>query len=140
MVPDKCGKCGKIVPVMVVAGNAALSIFQIVVGMMTGSKGLLADGIHSGTDVLTSVMVIVTVGLSERKSDEKHPWGRGKSEFLGAVFAYTLLLYISIMILYDSGKAILSGHVHPPHGAARRGIDLPPSAHRPGDDFYYAHA
>jgi len=118
MVSDKCVKCGKMVPMMVVVGNATLSIFQIIVGVMTGSKGLLADGIHSGTDVLTSVMVIITVGLSERKSDEKHPWGRGKSEFLGAVFAYALLLYISIMILIDSSKAILSGHVHPPHGAA----------------------
>jgi len=118
MVPDKCVKCGKIVPIMVVVGNATLSAFQIVVGMMTGSKGLLADGIHSGADVLTSVMVIVTVGLSDRKSDDKHPWGRGKAEFLGAVFAYAMLLYISIMILIDSTMAIFSGHVHPPHGAA----------------------
>src|SRR5208283_4902312 len=104
MVPDKCVKCGQLVPVMVVVGNATLSIFQIIIGIMTGSKGLLADGIHSGTDVLTSLMVIITVGLSRRKSDEKHPWGRGKAEFLGAVFAYALLLYISIMILIDSGQ------------------------------------
>jgi len=85
---------------------------------MTGSKGLLADGIHSGTDVLTSLMVIITVGLSQRKSDEKHPWGRGKAEFLGAVFAYALLLYISIMILIDSTHALFSKNLHPPHAAA----------------------
>ena len=118
MAPDKCVKCGKVVPVMVVVGNATLSAFQIIIGTLTGSKGLLADGIHSGTDVLTSVMVIITVGLSQRKSDKKHPWGRGKAEFLGALFAYALLLYISIMILFDSGAVILSGKMHPPHAAA----------------------
>ncbi len=103
---------------MVVVGNATLSLFQIIIGIMTGSKGLLADGIHSGTDVLTSLMVIITVGLSQRKSDEKHPWGRGKAEFLGAVFAYALLLYISIMILIDSTHALFSKNLHPPHAAA----------------------
>ncbi|MBF0489286.1 MAG: cation transporter [Candidatus Omnitrophica bacterium] len=118
MIPDKCVKCGKIVPVMVVFGNCMLSVFQIIVGVLTGSKGLLADGIHSGADVLTSLMVIITVGLSNQKSDSKHPWGRGKAEFLGALFAYTLLGYISIMILIDSSKVILSGEIHPPHGAA----------------------
>ena len=118
MVPDKCVKCGRVVPVMVVVGNATLSLFQIIICIMTGSKGLLADGIHSGTDVLTSLMVIITVGLSQRKSDEKHPWGRGKAEFLGAVFAYALLLYISIMILIDSTHALFSKNLHPPHAAA----------------------
>ena len=118
MVEEKCVKCGRVVPVMVVVGNATLSLFQIIIGIMTGSKGLLADGIHSGTDVLTSVMVIITVGLSRRKSDDKHPWGRGKAEFLGAVFAYALLLYISIMILIDATRAMFSKNIHPPHGAA----------------------
>ncbi|MBF0521952.1 MAG: cation transporter [Candidatus Omnitrophica bacterium] len=118
MIEQKCIRCGKVVPWMVLAGNTLLSGFQIFIGTMAGSKGLIADGIHSGTDVLTTLMVIITVGLSERKSDKKHPWGRGKAEFLGAVFAYTLLLYIAFVILFDSGKALLGGHIHPPHAAA----------------------
>ncbi|MBF0531979.1 MAG: cation transporter [Candidatus Omnitrophica bacterium] len=117
-VPEKCVKCGKVVPWMVLVGNTTLSVFQIFVGTMAGSKGLIADGIHSGTDVLTTLMVIITVSLSERKSDKQHPWGRGKAEFLGAVFAYALLLYIAIMILFDAGKVLISGNIHPPHAAA----------------------
>ncbi|MBF0384273.1 MAG: cation transporter [Candidatus Omnitrophica bacterium] len=118
MIQNKCVKCAKTVPWMVLLGNTTLSAFQIIVGTLAGSKGLIADGIHSGTDVLCTIMVIITVGLSEKKSDKKYPWGRGKSEFLGAVFAYTLLLYIAIVILWDAGLAIASGNIHPPHPAA----------------------
>ncbi|MBF0479894.1 MAG: cation transporter [Candidatus Omnitrophica bacterium] len=115
---EKCVKCAKTVPWMVLMGNLTLSLFQIYIGYMAKSKGLVADGIHSGTDVVTTVMVIITVALSSHKDDKKYPWGLGKSEFLGAVFAYILLLGISIMILFDAIKVILSGVIHPPHMAA----------------------
>ncbi|MBF0569190.1 MAG: cation transporter [Candidatus Omnitrophica bacterium] len=115
---DKCIRCGKIVPWVVLMGNLTLAIFQIYVGYVAKSKGLVADGIHSGTDVVTTMMVIVTVALSSHKDDKKYPWGLGKSEFLGAVFAYVLLFGISVMILVDALAVITSGVIRPPHMAA----------------------
>lgn len=115
---DKCVRCGKMVPWMVLLGNATLSIFQIYVGFIAKSKGLIADGIHSGADVATTLMVIITVRLSNHRNDEKYPWGLGKSEFLGASFAYIILLGIAFMILIDALRAILSGVIRPPHMAA----------------------
>ncbi|MBF0503612.1 MAG: cation transporter [Candidatus Omnitrophica bacterium] len=115
---EKCVRCGKIVPWVVLLGNLTLAIFQIYVGHIAKSKGLVADGIHSGTDVVTTIMVIITVALSRHKDDKKYPWGLGKSEFLGAVFAYVLLFFISVMILVDAIVVITSGVIHPPHMAA----------------------
>ena len=115
---DKCVRCGKIVPWVVLAGNLTLAVFQIYVGTVAKSKGLVADGIHSGTDVVTTIMVIITMGLSSHKDDKKYPWGLGKSEFLGAVFAYILLFGIAVMILIDAIVVIFSGVIHPPHMAA----------------------
>lgn len=118
MMQEKCVKCGKMVPWMVLLGNSVLSLFQIYIGYVAKSKGLIADGIHSGTDVVTTLMVIITVGLSSHRNDKKYPWGLGKSEFVGAVFAYGLLLGIAGMILWDAIKVITSGVIHPPHMAA----------------------
>ena len=115
---EKCVRCGKVVPWIVLLGNLTLAIFQIYVGYVAKSKGLIADGFHSGTDVITTVMVIITVKLSSHKDDKKYPWGLGKSEFLGAVFAYILLFGISVMILIDAVAVIFSGVIHPPHMAA----------------------
>ena len=115
---QKCVKCGKLVPWVVLLGNLTLALFQIYVGHVAKSKGLVADGIHSGTDVVTTIVVIITVALSNHKDDKRYPWGLGKSEFLGAVFAYVLLFLISVMILTDAIKVIFSGVIHPPHMAA----------------------
>ncbi|MBF0123281.1 MAG: cation transporter [Candidatus Omnitrophica bacterium] len=115
---EKCIRCGKVVPWVVLVGNLTLAIFQIYIGYVANSKGLVADGFHSATDVVTTVMVIITVTLSGHKDDKKYPWGLGKSEFLGAVFAYVLLFGISVMILIDAIAVIMSGVIHPPHMAA----------------------
>ncbi len=115
---EKCIKCGKVVPWVVLLGNLTLALFQIYVGYVANSKGLIADGFHSGTDVITTVIVIITVKLSSHKDDKKYPWGLGKSEFLGAVFAYLLLFGIASMILIDAVAVIVRGVIHPPHMAA----------------------
>jgi len=117
---EKCIRCSKIVPWVVLLGNATLALFQIYIGYVAKSKGLVADGIHSGTDVVTTLMVIITVGLSRHRDDKKYPWGLGKSEFLGAVFAYVLLLGIACMILLDALAVIASGVIHPPHTTSVR--------------------
>jgi len=115
---EKCIKCGKMVPWMVLCGNSVLTLFQLYVGYVAKSKGLVADGIHSGADVVCTLMVIITVALSERKNDKAHPWGYGKAESLGALMAYMTLLAIACMILVDAFAALLSGVTHPPHWAA----------------------
>lgn len=115
---EKCVKCGQIVPWMVLCGNAVMMFFQLYIGYVSGSKGLVADGIHSGTDVVCTLMVIITMGFSNRKSDKSHPWGYGKAESLGAVLAYVALVCIAAMILIDALGAIITGDLRPPQWVA----------------------
>ncbi|MBF0618636.1 MAG: cation transporter [Candidatus Omnitrophica bacterium] len=112
---DKCVRCGRIVPWICFLGNSTLTLFKIYIGYVSGSKGLIADGIHSGTDVIATLMVIVTLAISGKKEDKTHPWGYGKAEFLGAALVYMVLLGIALLILYDAVEVILSGQIHPPH-------------------------
>lgn len=115
---EKCIRCGKMVPWVCFFGNATLTLFKIYIGHVSGSKGLVADGLHSGTDVLATTMVLITLAISSRRDDKAHPWGHGKAEFMGAVLVYAILLFIAGVILYDAAEVIKSGIIHPPHMVA----------------------
>ena len=115
---QKCIDCGKRVPWVIFFGNTILSAFQIFVGLVSGSKGLVADGAHSGADVVAALMMMISLGISGREDDETHPWGHGKIEFASALLIYTILVVLAIVLLIDAGEAIISGHVKPPHMAA----------------------
>ncbi|MBF0252850.1 MAG: cation transporter [Candidatus Omnitrophica bacterium] len=112
---DKCIKCGKMVPWVCFFGNSLLAIFKTFVGIVSGSKGLVADGMHSASDVLATIMVLISLRIAGRKDDHTHPWGHGKVEFAGALMVYTILLSLSILLFNDALKAIIAGELKPPH-------------------------
>jgi len=111
----KCQRCAKKIPWVAFAGNAILAVFKVFVGVVSGSKGLIADGMHSGSDVLATIMVLISLKIGERDDDEHHPWGYGKVEFAGALFVYTILFIISIILFYDAILVMIEGNQKPPH-------------------------
>jgi len=115
---EKCIRCGKAIPMVCFFGHTTLAIFKTVVGALAGSKGLVADGLHSGSDIIATVMVMITLRISGKKDDDSHPWGHGKSEFIGAIIVYAILLAIAIVIFCDATRSILSGNKRPPHMVA----------------------
>ena len=48
---------------------------QISVGMLTGSKGLVADGVHSIADSFASAFILVSLNIAEKPQDQDHPYG-----------------------------------------------------------------
>ncbi|MDE6353156.1 MAG: cation transporter, partial [Muribaculaceae bacterium] len=60
--------------------NAVLAFLKIVAGIFGRSTAMLADGVHSLTDFVTDVIVIVFMGLSHRKANSKYSYGHGKYE------------------------------------------------------------
>ncbi|MBU1924268.1 MAG: cation diffusion facilitator family transporter [Candidatus Omnitrophica bacterium] len=111
----KCVKCGKFVPWVCFFGNSTLALFKLSVGFVSGSKGLIADGMHSASDVLATAMVLISLRIADRKDDHTHPWGHGKIEFAGAVMVYSVLLALSIFLFQDALRGIIEGTVKPPH-------------------------
>ncbi len=111
---DKCEQCGKNVPWVCFFGNSLLAIFKTFVGIVSGSKGLVADGMHSASDVLATIMVLISLKIAGRKDDDTHPWGHGKVEFAGALMVYTILLILSLFLFHDAVKAIIAGDLKAP--------------------------
>lgn len=112
---DKCLRCGKIVPWVCFFGNITLAGFKIFVGIISGSKGLVADGLHSASDIIATVMVLISLAIAGKKDDKTHPWGHGKVEFAGALIVYAILLVLSIYLFQDALRSIIGGRLKPPH-------------------------
>ncbi len=98
------------------AGNVFLCVFKVIVGVISGSLAVIADALHSGADVLVSVVAIITVYLAKRPADKTHPYGHGKTEFIGGVFVGIILLVGASFITVSSiGHLLKSAHQPPPH-------------------------
>ncbi len=89
-----------------------LGIIKIIVGLLASSAALVADGIHSLSDLFTDVMVIVVLRLSHQAPDRDHPWGHGRFETIGTVILGVILAAVGVLIAYDSIMRLLSDTVH----------------------------
>ena len=79
-----------------------LTLFKLVVGVMTGSLGILAEVAHSGLDLVAALVTLVAVRLSGRPADQEHMYGHGKIENLSALFETVLLLATCAWIIYEA--------------------------------------
>jgi cation diffusion facilitator family transporter len=92
----------------VVAATLLVSI-KLVVGLLSNSLGVLAEAIHSGTDLAAALLTFFAVRVAVRPADRDHPYGHGKAEHLSALGESVILIAASLAI---AGESIfrLSGH------------------------------
>jgi cation diffusion facilitator family transporter len=102
------------VPLVSVAVNAALASIKILAGFFGNSYALIADGIESTADIVTSLVVWGGLRVSVAPADERHPYGYGKAEALSGIVASLALLAAAAMIAVQSVREILTPH-HLPH-------------------------
>ncbi len=85
-----------------VVAAIGLTAMKLVVGIMTGSLGILAEAAHSGLDLVAALVTFFAVRLSGKPADEEHTYGHGKIENLSALFETLLLLATCVWIIYES--------------------------------------
>lgn len=96
------------------AVNASLAGLKIIGGVFGNSYALIADGIESTADIVTSLVVWAGLRVAETPANERHPYGYGKAEALAGVIAALALLAAAAMIAVQSVYEILTPH-HLPH-------------------------
>src|SRR5512146_1554161 len=79
-----------------------LTTFKIIVGILTGSLGILAEAAHSGLDLVAALVTFFAVRISGKPADEEHRYGHGKIENLSALFETVLLLITAVWIIYEA--------------------------------------
>ncbi len=96
---------------MIISGLLAVS--KILVGWQAGSQAVIADGVESATDVLTSLAVLVSLGIAIRPPDEEHPYGHGRFEILTGLMLGHVLTVTGVIIGWRSIVVMLGPHRTP---------------------------
>ena len=85
-----------------VAAAVGLTTMKVVVGIATGSLGILAEAAHSGLDLVAAIMTFLAVKFASEPPDPTHLYGHGKVENLSALFETLLLLLTCVWIVYEA--------------------------------------
>ncbi len=93
-----------------VATNIALAVVKSLVGLITGSMALFADGIHSVSDTATDVVVLLGVQLGAKEPDPEHPYGHGRLETFAAAIVAIVLVVVGGLMIRQASLAIVRSH------------------------------
>ncbi len=98
-----------------IAMNICLSVVKFVVGFLVGSMSLVADGVHSLSDMATDAVVLLGVHFGSKEPDQSHPYGHGRIETFSAVFIALFLVFVGLAMIYYAAVDIAKGTVIYPH-------------------------
>ena len=85
-----------------VVAAICLTAFKVIVGLLTGSLGILAEAAHSGLDLVAALVTFFSVRISSKEPDVQHNYGHGKVENLSALFETLLLLGTCVWIVFEA--------------------------------------
>ena len=88
------------VAMLSVASNTALIVLKIAVGLLIGSVAVLSEAIHSGVDLVASLIALFAVRKASEAADERHPYGHGKFENISGTIEAVLIFVAAVWIIY----------------------------------------
>ncbi len=93
-----------------VVAAVALTGMKLVVGLATGSLGILSEALHSALDLVAALVTLFAIRASARPADSRHPFGHGKVENLSALFETVLLLLTCGWIVNEAVHRLAGGN------------------------------
>ncbi len=90
--------------------NIVLSVLKCVVGIAVASLSLFADGIHSLSDCLTDIAVLVGIHLGAKEADSEHPFGHGRQETFATAVIALVLIAVGAGMIYKASMDIAKMH------------------------------
>lgn len=101
----------KVASISVIVAVVLVSM-KLLVGVATGSLGILSEALHSALDFLAALITWVSVKLSDKPADSDHNFGHGKIENFSALLEALLLLATCAWIVYEALSRLFSGNTH----------------------------
>ena len=84
---------------------------KMAAGILFGSAGLVADGVHSLTDIFGSAAVLIGLRVSLRPADVEHPYGHSKAESIAELVVAFIIISTGFLIIYESASALFAQRV-----------------------------
>lgn len=95
-----------------VFASTVLTLSKAIIGLLTGSLGIISEAGHSFLDLLATLMTYFAVRISDKPADEEHHFGHAKVESVTALIETGLLFVLSFLVLWKAGSYILFGSAH----------------------------
>lgn len=102
----KLGERGAIISII---AYICLSIIKLVIGYMSDSAALKADGLNNTTDIIASIAVLIGLKLSQRPPDKDHGYGHWKSETIASMIASFIMVVVGLQVLIDAITSMFQG-------------------------------
>lgn len=97
--------------------NIILSGYKLLVGILGRSTAMIADAIHSFSDVLTTVIVMISLTISNKPADKEHPYGHGRAESIAAKILGLALIVVSFTVAKAGIESFFKSPVVPSKSA-----------------------
>ena len=88
-----------------------ITVLKFIVGISTGSLGILSEAAHSGLDLVAAAITLMSVRVSDKPADAEHQYGHGKVENFSAFIETGLLLLTCVWIVYEAVNRLFFHHV-----------------------------
>lgn len=95
-------ECIKIASILGVVGNSFLLIIKGIIGIITGSKAMLADCLNSASDIFSSIMTFIGNKIASIPRDDDHNLGHGKAEYIYSLLISIVMILVSLFTIKDS--------------------------------------
>ena len=89
--------------------NVALTLFKLIAGIVANSAAMVADAVHSASDIVGSFVVMIGAVISNKAPDTEHPYGHEKLECIASVILGNILVAVGALIGYNGILKIVSG-------------------------------
>lgn len=101
-----------------IIGNILLTSLKAIIGLLAGSTAMIADALHSGSDIVATTAVLHGIKISHQPPDEKHHYGHGKAESIVAKIIAIILFITAIGIGMSAYKSLKDPNLKPPESIA----------------------
>ena len=105
---------GKRVTIIGITVNVLLTVIKLLAGFLAHSTAMIADGIESASDILTTSIVAYSIKIAQKPEDQKHPYGHEKAESIAAKFVAGFLLFSGLTIGWNAMQAIIQNNIETP--------------------------
>jgi len=92
-----------------ILSNTTLVVLKLAVGWMTGAVSIIAEGVHSGMDLVAAIIAWLSVRVADRPPDREHPFGHGKIENLSGLAEALLISAAAVLIVKESLEKMSAG-------------------------------
>lgn len=89
--------------------NAALSIIKMIAGIVSNSTAMVSDSIHSASDIVSTIIVIVGISMASKEPDDEHPYGHERIECVAGIILSVILMLVGLYLGFSGLRPFITG-------------------------------